>query len=196
MIIENNERFEKYIKPFIAEDGEDPDPNESFRCAIDIEKIIVNNKVKAKSYLFFSAVRLKILVVTNLRLFILEERTNGFFRRTPVILFKSEMLRSQLAGVFMEYSERRPKLYINSKADERWILRASTKEDISGTYKILKKMQVAVAKKDNEKKSELKKLKNHALVKYSDAVTKMSESFSENLEARKQAKDGQPTGNE
>ncbi len=200
MIIENDERFEKYIKPFLAEDGENLEPqdgegpkpgdgedlNESFKYAIEIKKIIVNDKVKSRNWLLISEVSLRILVVTSLRLFILEKRKKGpFFKRGPVILFKHEIPKQRLAGVFMEYGERRSRLIIESKDDdskkgERWILRAMTKEDASGAYKILKKMQNAVAQKDRKKKSELRKLQNNALVKYSSAMTKMAESVSEN----------------
>ena len=206
MIIENDERFEKYIKPFLAEDGEKPksedeEGDESFRYAIEIKKIVVNGKVKARSWLFFSKVRLRILVVTSLRLFILEERNKSLFRRAPVILFEYEMPKQRLAGISMEYGEWRPRLIIESKDDDskkgdRWVLRAATKEGASGAYKIIKKMQNAVAQKDRKKKSELRKLQNHALVRYSSAMTKMAESASEKNESQKQAKAGEPSGNE
>ena len=175
MIAETDEKYERYIKPFLAEDGEDSDFNEGFKCALEIKKIIVNDKVQAKGQLFFVRVTKKIFVVTSARLFVLKESKKGLLKKTDTISFDSEMLRSQLSNVSLEYSERKPKLYIGNKNEDKWVLRTLTKEDASETYKILKSIQAEIAKKDSDKKSEIKKLQDNAFMKLSGVVESLSE---------------------
>ena len=181
MIKEDDELYREVIAPFLV-DKQDPDqddPTETFLCGARLGKAII--KPRKRFVFFFNDFgKEKLFVVTSLRTFVVIRRKKTFFRRSGLVFILKEMSKSKVAGVSVTYGSRHSRLAIEFKEGEHWELEILGKEggneSASEAYKFIKKFQLEVAKKDGDKKSELKKLQENAFIQYAGAMNKISES--------------------